>query len=90
LLNLLALLLVFGSFRCLLTIQKYATEGDENTTSYEEATPTEEPQAEIEVAEEPNNTYKESIIISVRLAGKVREGADIKPPFPLAHVYGRR
>jgi hypothetical protein len=34
-------------------IQKYATEGDENTTSYEEATPTEEPQAEIEVAEEP-------------------------------------
>jgi hypothetical protein len=29
-------------------IQKYATEGDENTTSYEEATPTEEPQAEIE------------------------------------------
>ncbi|KAF3027183.1 hypothetical protein E8E15_010232 [Penicillium rubens] len=34
-------------------IQKYATEGDENTTSHEEATPTEEPQAEIEVAEEP-------------------------------------
>jgi hypothetical protein len=23
----------------------------------------------------------------VRLAGKVREGADIKPPFPLAHVW---
>lgn len=37
-------------------IEKYATEGDENTTSYEEATPAEEPKEEIEAAQEPSVT----------------------------------
>lgn len=35
-------------------IEEHATKGDENTTSYEEATPAEKPEAEAEVLQEPS------------------------------------